>query len=49
MILMVILARFERFWPLLEDLEPFFRPDLGGKLGIYYQLQVYINQRLLNP
>jgi len=40
-------ASFEIFWPLLEDLELFFRPDLGGKLGFCFQLQDYINQRLL--
>jgi hypothetical protein len=38
---------FERFWPFLEDLEPFFRPDLGGKLGFCFQLQYYIIQRFL--
>jgi hypothetical protein len=40
-------ACFGRFWPLLEDLELFLRPDLGGKLGVCCQLQAYINQRFL--
>jgi hypothetical protein len=39
------LTSFERFSPFLEDLELFFRPDLGGKLGVCCQLQDYINQR----
>jgi hypothetical protein len=38
---------FGRFCPLLEDLEPFLRPDLGRKLGGCCQLQAYINQRFL--
>jgi hypothetical protein len=41
-------ASFERFWPLLEDLELFLKPDLGGKLGVCFQLQAYINQRFLS-
>jgi len=44
-----LLARFGRFNPFLEDLAPFLRPDLGGKLGDGYQFQAYINQRLLKP
>jgi hypothetical protein len=44
-----LLARFRRFNPFLEDLGPYLRPDLGGKLGVCFQIQVYINQRLLNP
>jgi hypothetical protein len=44
-----LLARFGRFNPFLEDLGPFLRPDLGGKLGVCYQLQAYINQRFLKP
>jgi hypothetical protein len=40
-------ASFGRFWPLLEDLELFLRPDLGRKLGVCYQLEIYINQRFL--
>jgi hypothetical protein len=40
-------SSFERFWPILGDLEPFLRPDLGGKLGVCCQLQAYINQRFL--
>jgi hypothetical protein len=47
MILIDFSASFERFWPLLEDLELFLRPDLGGKLGVCCQLQAYINQRFL--
>jgi hypothetical protein len=32
-----------RFFPLIEDLELFLRPDLGEKLGGCFQLQAYIN------
>jgi hypothetical protein len=42
-------AYLRGFNPFLEDLGPFLRPDLGEKLGGGYQLQVYINQRLLKP
>jgi hypothetical protein len=49
MILNGFLARLRGFNPFLEDLGPFLRPDLGVKLGDDYQLQTYINQRLLNP
>jgi hypothetical protein len=42
-ILFNFLASFGRFWPLLEDLRPFLRPDLGEKLGVCCQLQFYIN------
>jgi hypothetical protein len=35
------------FWPILGDIGPFLRPDLGGKLGYGYQLQIYINQDFL--
>jgi hypothetical protein len=38
---------FGGFWSFLGDLEPFLRPYLGRKLGGCYQLQIYINQRLL--
>jgi hypothetical protein len=31
------------FCPFLEDLELLLRPYLGGKLGVYFQLQAYIN------
>jgi hypothetical protein len=31
------------FNPFLEDLRPFLRPDLGGKLRVCFQLQAYIN------
>jgi hypothetical protein len=37
------------FWPFLGDIGPFFRPDIGEKLGDGYQLQIYINQGLLKP
>jgi hypothetical protein len=40
---------FERFWPILGDIGPFLRPDLGEKLGGCYPLLVYINQRFLKP
>jgi hypothetical protein len=38
-----------RFWPILGDIGPFLRPDLGRKLGDGYQLQIYINQAFLRP
>ena len=41
------LTSFGRSNPFLEDLGPFLRLDLGGKLGICFQLQAYINQRFL--
>jgi hypothetical protein len=41
------LTSFGRFSPFLEDLGPFLRPDIGEKLGVCCQLQVYINQRFL--
>jgi len=44
-----LLARFGRFNPFLEDLGPFLRPDLGGKLGVCCQLDAYIKHRLLKP
>jgi hypothetical protein len=46
---MDFLAKFRRFSPFLEDLGPFLKPDLRGKLGVCYQIQTYINQRLLKP
>jgi hypothetical protein len=48
-IFMDFLARFGRFNQFFEDLGPFFRPNLGGKLGFFYPLQVYIQKRFLNP
>jgi hypothetical protein len=45
MILIDFYPDIGRFWPFLEDLELFLRPNLGGKLGVFYQLQDYINQR----
>jgi hypothetical protein len=36
-------SRIERFNPFLEDLGPFLRPYLGGKLEFCYPLQAYIN------
>jgi hypothetical protein len=39
----------ERFNPFFEDLGPFWRLDIGGKLGGCCQLQAYIKQRLLKP
>jgi hypothetical protein len=39
----------ERFWSFLGDIGPFLRPNLGGKLGDGYQLQIYINQGFLKP
>jgi hypothetical protein len=32
---------------ILGDIGPFLRPDLGEKLGGCYQLQIYINHRVL--
>jgi hypothetical protein len=42
-------SRFGDFWSLLEDIEPFFRLDLGGELGDGYQLDIHIKQALLRP
>jgi hypothetical protein len=36
-------STFRDFWPILCDIGPFLRPDLGGKLEDGYQLQIYIN------
>jgi hypothetical protein len=47
MILFDFVASFGRFYPLLEDLEHFLRPYLGGKMGVFCQLQENINHRLL--
>jgi hypothetical protein len=51
--ILVIFNDFRRnfgdFWPILVDIGPFLRPDLGGKLGYGYQLQIYINQAFLRP
>ena len=47
MIFSDVLANFGRFWPFLEDLELFLRPDLEGNLGVCCQLKAYINQRFL--
>jgi hypothetical protein len=44
---MVFSLDFWRILPKNEDLEPFLRPDLGGKLGGEPQLKSYINQRFL--
>jgi hypothetical protein len=49
MILNGFLQQFLRYYPFLEDLGPFLRPDLRGKLGDGYQLQAYINQGFLKP
>jgi hypothetical protein len=46
-ILIIFSTSFEKFWPFLEDLELFLKPNLGGKLGVCCQLQAYINQRFL--
>jgi hypothetical protein len=40
-------ADFGRFLPKIEDIEPFLRPYLGGKLGGEPQLKLYINHRFL--
>jgi hypothetical protein len=43
---MPVIGDFCPFW---EDIGPFFRPNIGGKLGDGYQLQIYINQDFLRP
>jgi hypothetical protein len=43
----VISAVFGRFWPLLGDLEPFLREDLGRNLGGSSQIKNYLSQRFL--
>jgi hypothetical protein len=43
------LNSFEGFWSFLGDIGPFFRPDLGEKLGGCYPLLVYKIQRFLEP
>jgi hypothetical protein len=43
------ISNFGDFWPILGDIGPFLRPDLGGKLGDGYQLQIYIKKGLLDP
>jgi hypothetical protein len=47
--ILMIFQHFWRFWSFLGDIGPFLRPDLGGKLGDGYQLQIYINQGFLKP
>jgi len=42
-------SSFEKFWPILGDLGPFFRPNLREKLRGCYPPQVYIKKRLLKP
>jgi hypothetical protein len=46
---MISLDVIEDVYPLSRDIGPFFRPDLGGKLGDGYQIQIYINQAFLRP
>jgi hypothetical protein len=48
-ILLVFISIFERFWYFWGDIGPFFRPDLGGKLGDGYQIQIDINNAFLRP
>jgi hypothetical protein len=36
------------FYPKMGDLEPFLRPDLGGKLGGEPQPKSYINQKVFD-
>jgi hypothetical protein len=43
----ILFGRFDGVYPLLGDIRPFLRPDLGGKLGDGYQLQIYINHAFL--
>jgi hypothetical protein len=43
MVLMDNRPIFGDFWPFLGHIGPFFRPDLGRKLGDGYQLHIYIN------
>jgi hypothetical protein len=49
MIFYDFIQQFWRFWSFLGDIGPFFRPDLGGKLGVCCQHQAYLNQRFLEP
>jgi hypothetical protein len=39
----------EDVWPILGDIGPFLRLDLGRKLGDDNQPQIYINQAFLRP
>jgi hypothetical protein len=48
-ILLFLFSRIREFWPILGDIGPFLRPDLRGKLGDGFQLQIYINQGFLYP
>jgi hypothetical protein len=45
----MILSTILEILVILGDIGPFLRPDLGGKLGDGYQLQIYINQGFLKP
>jgi hypothetical protein len=47
-VLIDFLSSLKGFWPFWGDIGPFFRPDLGEKLGGCYQLQAYKNHRFLN-
>jgi hypothetical protein len=44
-----VLGSFGDFWPILGDIGPLFRPNLGGKLGDVYQIQIYIKHAFLSP
>jgi hypothetical protein len=48
-ILLFLFSIIGDFWPILQDIGPFLRPDLREKLGDGYQLQIYINQSFLKP
>jgi hypothetical protein len=44
-----LFSSFVGFWPILGDIGPFLRRDLGEKLGGCYPFLVYKNQRFLEP
>jgi hypothetical protein len=46
---MIYSVGFRDFWPILGDIRPFLRPNIGEKLGGCYLVQAYINQRFLKP
>jgi hypothetical protein len=45
----LILSLFEGILVIFGGSWALLRPDLEGKLGVCYPLQVYINQRFLRP
>jgi hypothetical protein len=47
--LLIYSTGFRWILAILGDIGPFFRPDLGEKLGGCYPIFAYINHRFLNP